>query len=123
MTTHAHHLAGQAFDFALYTDGSVGWLTAKAIWQDVLSQEERVSLAFAALLGLDDDTYEQVIGAVTRTNAMPAVPLLSAMEEASHWADHADYPSIKACTLAGYNRMSPPDQVSFLDYVRGRQAA
>ncbi len=123
MTAHPHQQAGQAFDYALYTGGSEAWLTANTIWQDVLTEEERVSLAFATLLGLDGDTCEQVNSAAACSKHVPMAPLLSAMDEASHWADCADYPSIKACTLAGYDRMTGPDQVAFLDYVSGRPAA
>ena len=63
-----------------------------------------------------------VVEAVLTEPDMPLPPLLSSADEAAHWASWAGYEDIRACTLAGFNRLSANDQSAFLSHVHGRAA-
>ncbi len=89
-----------------------------------LTVAERVSLAFMALKALDaDDATLTAKAALDRGAGMPIVPLFSHMDGATHWADMAEPDELDAYVLASFNRMAPPRQAAFLDYVQGRAAA
>ena len=53
----------------------------------------------------------------------PITAFGSVMDEAMFWADHASPAERKAYTLACFNRMSPADQSSFLNYVQQKEGA
>ncbi len=69
-----------------------------------------------AAIILSDALEELLVGA-------PIPPLLSAMSEATTWAEWATPFEHKAYCLASYNAMQPRDQAAFLGHVQGRAAA
>lgn len=118
----AHKRAARCMVYALTTGGHEAWEATSAIWTARLTNEERAALSFAALKSLDPDQAAMVVEAVFPDGGVPIPPLLSSADEAAHWASWAEYPYIKACTLAGFNRLTAQDQSAFLNYVYGRAA-
>ena len=53
----------------------------------------------------------------------PIAAFGSIMAEASFWADMASAAELKAYALACYSRLSPADQIGFLNYVQQKGAA
>ncbi len=69
-----------------------------------------------------DDACEIMSAALEDLSAgQPIPPLFGYMDQAAFWADFAPVPELKAYVLACYNRLSRPDQLAFLGYVRGMQ--
>ncbi|WP_306112802.1 MULTISPECIES: hypothetical protein [unclassified Roseovarius] len=118
----ANKRAVRCMAFALTIGGHDAWEGASAVWSARLTDEERAALSFAALKSLDPDQAAMVVEAVFPTGGTPMPPLLSSADEAAHWASWAEYPDIKACTLAGFNRLSANDQSAFLNHVQRRAA-
>lgn len=118
----AHKRAARCMVYALTIGGHDAWEGASAVWSARLTDEERAALSFAALKSLNPDQAAMVVDAVFPTGDTPLPPLLSSADEAAHWASWAEYPDIKACTLAGFNRLSATDRSAFLNHV-GRRAA
>ena len=118
-----HRRASEMMAYALHANCIEIWSRTHLFWRKRLTGRENVILAYNMLRALDQDHAVHVIQTVFDAPNMPMVPLFSAMNEAAHWADWADYDSVKACTLAGYNRMSPADQIEFLRHVTSRNAA
>lgn len=99
------------------------WIAASRTWRRDLEDFEVALLTLAGLLALDDQMGSIVLSNALEDPEMPLPPFWSVMDEAAAWSDRADYSSVKACTLAGFNRMTPTDKASFLDFVTGRRAA
>jgi hypothetical protein len=118
-----HRRTSKMLAYALHADQEEIWLIAEIVWLARLTDRERVAMAFSVLRTLRPDQRELIHAAVSDDAAMPNVPLMSAMDEASSWADWANYSSIKACTLVGFNRLTEPDQHAFLCHVSERMAA
>ena len=111
--------------YALTLGNEETWWMTSAVWAQRLTHKERGALAFASLHSCDEDVTRLVCEAVFDCSAggTPTPPFLSPMDDASHWADSADPRYIKACVLAGYNRMPPSEKTAFLDFVLGKSAA
>ena len=56
-----------------------------------------------------------VVETVFAGSDTPLPPLVSSADEAAHWASWAGYEDIKACTLAGFNRLSTSDPDRILE--------
>ena len=118
-----HHRAVQMLSYCLVLDSSDTWLGAIHVFRARLTSPELAALAFVTLRALGWDGASKIVEAVQGRPGTPLPPFLSAMDEASFWADLADPEYIKACVLAGFEQMSPQDQAAFLDYAQGRKAA
>lgn len=118
-----HRRASKMLALALHADNSDIWIDAPIVWRARLTEAEVVAIAHSALRALDNDHCTMVCAAVLGSSKTPMVPLLSEMDEAAHWADFADYPTVKACILAGYNRLGLADQTAFLNHVTSQVAA
>lgn len=89
-----------------------------------LEEQERASLAWAALKALPPDLTTNVIKSVLpHCVAAPLPPLLSHMDEAAYWADLAEPEALDAYCLAAFRAMSGARQLAFLEFTQGRQAA
>ncbi|WP_299850113.1 hypothetical protein [uncultured Roseovarius sp.] len=117
-----HKRAARCMVYALTIGGYDAWEAASAVWAARLTEEERAALSFAALKSLQTDQARMVVEAVFAEGDTPLPPLLSSADEAAHWASWAGYSDIKACTLAGFNRLSANDQSAFLNHVQRRAA-
>ena len=122
-TNPDHISASQTFGYALTLGGSDAWLGAINVFRVHLTENELASAGFAFLKAQNPENAAITAEAVLGHTDTPLPPLLSEMDEATFWADIADPRYIKACVLAGYNRMPICDQVAFIDYVNGRAAA
>ena len=122
-TASAHINSIEVLKRALASGASDDWIQASRVWRRDLEDLELAQLTLAGLLALDDEMGSIVLSSAFEDLEMPFPPFWSAMGEASSWADRADYPSVKAFTLAGFNRMTPEDQSAFLNYVSPRAAA
>lgn len=118
-----HKSASQTFGYALTLGDADAWLGAINVFQVRLTESELASAGFAFLKAQPLERAALTAEAVLGQSGTPLSPLLSEMDEAMFWADIADLKYIKACVLAGYNRMPLHDQVAFIDYVYGRAAA
>ena len=118
-----HKSASQSFGYALTLGNSDAWLGAINVFGFRLTESELASAGFAFLKAQNPENAALTAEAVLGQPCTPLPPLLSEMDEATFWADFADPRYIKACVLAGYNRMPVQDQVAFIDYVQGRAAA
>lgn len=118
-----HQRASNMLGYALALNDLDTWMGTVQVLKKRLSDHELAALSFAALKAQKPEHAAMTAEAVFGLFATPAPPLISAMEEASNWADHAEPGYVKACVLAGYNRMPPKDQAAFLSFVQGRKAA
>ena len=118
-----HLRASKMLAYALHADSVDIWSNAPVVWSARMTDRELAALAYSVLQAMNPYQAVLVVEAVFDGPDMPMVPLFSAMDEAAHWADWADYDSVKTCTLAGYNRLSPDDQNDFLNHVTTRAAA
>ena len=121
-TSDDHLRAGNMLTCALQAESVDIWSDAAIVWRVRLTDAELAVLGYSVLRAMEPDQATLVVEAVFDDPNLPSVPLMSAMDEAASWADWADYNSIKACTLAGYNRMCTADQSAFLDHVTARAA-
>jgi len=117
-----HRRNSKMLFFALHADSVDIWSDSALVWRARLTDHELAALTYSFLRSMDPDQAALVVEAAFDKPDTPCVPLFSAMDEAAHWADWADYDSVKAFTLAGYNRLSPADQVDFLCHVTARAA-
>jgi hypothetical protein len=108
---------------ALHAESVDIWSEAAIVWRKRLTDAELAVLSYGVLRAMEPDQAVMVVEAVFDSPDMPMVPLFSAMHEAACWADWADYDLVEACTLAGFNRLTPGDQADFLRYVTAREAA
>lgn len=122
-TNPNHKSASRMFGYALTLGDPDAWLGAVRVFRVRLTESELASAGFAILKAQDPEYAALTVEAVLGHPSTPRPPLLSEMDEAASWADWADYRYIKACILAGFNRMTIHDQAAFLDYVHGRAAA
>ncbi|MBL4915683.1 hypothetical protein [Szabonella alba] len=88
----------------------------------------RIQLATALEVAIRDahasDAASIMSAALTRMMAGSPPPLLlSAVDEASSWAEWATPDERKAYCLASFNAMPPKDRASFLAYVQRSKAA
>lgn len=120
-SVHVHSI--EALKRALVSGHRDAWIAASRVWRNELEGFEGAQMALAALLAIDDPTFEMVIKAILAEPETPLPPFWSAMSEASDWAGRASYSSVKACALAAFNRLSISDQNSFLEFVAERRAA
>ena len=123
--TDDHRRAVRMLEFCLtlgHTDTDT-WLGAIAVFGIRLSPRELAALSYVCLRALDPEDASRVTEAVLGRSDTPLPPFMSAMEDASYWADWASPNYVKAVVLAGYNRLPARDQVGFLDSVNGRTAA
>lgn len=118
-----HKRAENMFGFALMFHDTDTWLGMIPVLKARLTPHERVALLFVSLSALKPEDAAMTVEAVFGQRGTPLPPLISAMDDASFWADFTDLKYIKACVLAGYNRMPLSDQIAFLDYVQGRKGA
>lgn len=117
-----HKRAARCMVHALTLGDYDAWEATSAIWAARLADQERAALSFAALKSLQPEQAATVVEAVFSDSAVPFPPLISSADEAAHWASRAEYSDIKACTLAGFNRLTSPDRAALLNHVQGRAA-
>ncbi|MFD1157909.1 hypothetical protein [Roseovarius aestuarii] len=117
-----HKRAARSLIYALTLGGFDAWQATSAVWAARLTDKEGAALSFAALKSLEPDQAAMVVETVFAGGDTPLPPLLSSADEAVHWASWAGYDDIKACTLAGFNRLTAQDQTAFLDHVERRAA-
>lgn len=118
-----HQRALSMLGFAFELDETDTWLGTVGVLKARLSDHELAALSFVALKAQKPDDATMTAEAVLGQFDTPVPPLVSAMDEAAHWADWAAPNYVKAVVLAGYNRMSAKDQSAFLDFVDVRAAA
>lgn len=118
-----HKSAMQTFGNALTLGNSEAWEGAINVFEAHLTDHELAAAGYAFLKAQIPENAALTAEAVLGRPDTPLPPLMSEMDEATFWADIADPRYIKACVLAGYNRMPVQDQVAFIDYVNGRAAA
>ncbi|MEP2027160.1 MAG: hypothetical protein ABJI96_00465 [Paracoccaceae bacterium] len=122
-TNPDHKSAVRTFGNALTLGDSEAWLGAIRVFEARLTDHELAAASYALLKAQCPDNVALITDAVLGHKDTPLPPLLSEMDEATFWADIADPGYIKACVLAGYNRMPVRDQAAFIEYVQGRAAA
>ena len=118
-----HRRASKMLAYAMHADCVDIWADAAVVWRKRLTDAELAVLSYSILRAMYPDHAVLVVEAIFDRPNMPMVPLFYAINEAAHWADWADYASIKACTLTGFNRLTPSDQAEFLRHVTERSAA
>lgn len=108
---------------ALLLGDANAWHGLSVVLTARLTMEERAAMAWAVLRSLPPKHVADVASAVLPDNAdTPITPLFSSADEAANWASCAAYEDIKACTLAGFSRLTEHDQSAFLAYVTRRAA-
>lgn len=117
-----HKRAARCIVHALTLGDYDAWEATSAVWAARLTDQERAAITFAALKSLKPEQAATVVEAVFNSSAVPFPPLVSSADEAAHWASSAEYADIKACTLAGFNRLTSPDRAALLNHVQGRAA-
>ena len=122
-TNPDHTSAVQTFSHALTLGNSDAWLGAIRVFAARLTDHELAAAAYALLKAQDPENAALITDVVLGYRDTLLPPLLSEMDEATFWADIADPRYIKACVLAGYNRLPLQDQTAFIEYVQGRAAA
>jgi hypothetical protein len=118
-----HQRASGMLGFALDLGETDVWLGAIQVWQARLNSHELTSLSYTALKAQTPEDAARTVEAVFGQSGTPLPPLISPMDDASFWADFTDSKYIKACVLAGFNRMPISDQTAFIEFVQGRKAA
>lgn len=125
-TTHLnsdHERTTNMLGYALTMNDTDTWLGTVQVLKARLSDEELASLSYVTLKAQGPDNATMTAEAVLGRYGTPIPPLISVMDEAAHWADWAAPQYVTACVLAGYNRMSPSDQIAFLKHVNIKAAA
>ncbi|MCF3595465.1 hypothetical protein LZG00_15845 [Rhodobacteraceae bacterium LMO-12] len=122
---HKPHLrVVQSLGYVLTLGTQHAWWGFVQILCELLTPQERASLAFMALKSLDhEDAVLTAETALAEGAGQPIAPLYSDMDEAAFWADMASEGELKAYALASFTRLSQGNQAAFLDYVQGRAAA
>ncbi len=118
-----HRSAARTLGYVLTLSETNAWLDAALVWRTWLTPSELASLAYAALKAQEPEHALLTVNAALGGLGTPLPPLLSRMREAKFWADTAPLASVKACVLAGYNRMPPKDRSAFLNLVQGEATA
>ena len=121
--TSDHQRASNMLGYALTLGDTDVWLGAVNVWRASLTDHELASLSLSVLLAQKPEHAAMTAVAALCRSGGPMPPLISAMDEAAFWADFAGIADIKACVLAGYNRLPGPDQQAFINYVRQGIAA
>lgn len=118
-----HTRASKMLGYALTLNDPDTWLGTIQVFKARLSDTELAALSYVTQKAQAPGDALMTAEAVFGRFGTPVPPLISAMDEAAHWADWASPCYVKACVLAGFNRMSSKDQLAFLDYVNVRAAA
>ena len=121
--TTDHQRATNMLGYALTLGDTDTWLCAVQVLKARLSDKELAELSYVSLKAQGPDNAAMTAEAVLGQFGTPMPPLISVMDEASFWADFADPKYVKACVIAGFNRMLDRDQIAFLDYIKGREVA
>ncbi len=118
-----HKRASRMLGFCL-TDGTLDcWASGSLVWCARLSDGERILVSWSFLRTLPPEVAVRTLEAAHLETECPLPNLISPEDEAAFWAFWADYADVKACTLAGFNRLSSSDQLGLLKHVRRRTAA
>jgi len=122
-----HKAAERSFGYALTLGDAMAWHGFAVVLLSRLSLKERVSLAYAVLLTIDQSDYPLIVEAVTGNAdcgiGAPIPAFDSVMAEASFWADMAQPFELDAYALASFNRMAPSRQSAFLVFIKERAVA
>ena len=113
-----HKRLSKVLGYALTLGPGTGWQAFSAIAAAYLSDQEKVSLAFAALSALDPDLAEQTAAAALNAAGAPLPPFLGGMDDARYWASIASRSELKAYALAAHDALSPRDQAAFFQIIR-----
>lgn len=120
--SQAHASASRTLGYALLFGGYEDWKAAAQIFALRLTARERAALAWSALRSLDPDHAQLVAQAILGPTGMPLYCETDPMGMASMWSDWASAAERRAYALACYRRMSPQEQVAFVDIISGRAA-
>ncbi|MEM1149839.1 MAG: hypothetical protein AAGI03_04680 [Pseudomonadota bacterium] len=112
-----HKRLSKVLGYALTLASGKGWQTFSAIAAAYLSDQERVSLAFAALRSLDPDLAEQTAAAALKAAGSPLPPFLGGLEDARQWASIATPAELKAHGVATHEAMSLRDKAAFFKHI------
>lgn len=121
--TTDHRRVSDMLGYALTLNDPDTWMGTVQVFKARLSEAELAALSWVSLKAQGPDNAAMTAEAVLGQFGTPIPPLISAMDEAAHWADWAAPTYVKAVVLAGFNRMSAGEQADFLDFVQGRKAA
>ena len=107
--------------YALTLGEAEGWLDFRTIVKTKLSEKERASLAYAALLSLDEETRELVCENAfepSPLNSEPMPPACELLDEAKWWAAKATREEKEVYIMSIYSHMSPERQAAFTAYIK-----
>ena len=117
-----HSRATRFLSLALRADCPNAWQELGRAFETMLTRYERGAISCAALLSLPSEYLTDILEASEHCAGPPVPPLFSYSDEAATWADYANERELKAYLLAAFNRMSPPDQLAFFNYLKERLA-
>ncbi|SEP82712.1 hypothetical protein SAMN05428995_101923 [Loktanella sp. DSM 29012] len=119
----AHQTVAKSICYALTLEHADGWHALPVILRARLNERERGALACVALRAMDGSNAAFVADLFTDSAGMPAMPMVSKMEEASFWADMATTLELEAYCFATFRRMAPDRQAAFLNFIQRGAAA
>jgi hypothetical protein len=110
--------------FAVLAKDPAIWVDGTRVLVKHLSPDERLSLAYCAMLALPKAGAEAVATAtVPATGAgRPVAPFGSVLDEAAFWADLAEPDELDAYCLACFKAMSRDRKAAFLAYAQEKVA-
>jgi hypothetical protein len=113
-----HCRVARATGFALTLGDEAAWRRFAVVARARLAPQERVGLAWGALLALDPhevrDTAESVLELLEGGAGAPLPPLLGLAPEAEAWAALASPGELAACGAAAFRALGPEAQRRFL---------
>ena len=117
----AHMKIARVIVYALSLGEVDGWLDFRTIIKAKLTTKERASLAYAALLSLDEQTRELVCENAFEArplNSEPMPPAFELIDEAKWWASRADRETKQVYIMSIYSHMTPEQKAAFGDYIK-----
>ncbi|MGR3493111.1 MAG: hypothetical protein ACU0DW_13725 [Shimia sp.] len=123
--TSPHKRVARAVGFALCSGETTAFDALSAILSHRLAPEERVKLAWASLLAVEPDHRDAILEhfASEEGAGPPQAPLLSALDQATHWTAWASAEEIEAYAFAAFQTMPAHRQAAFIHFHTGQAVA
>ena len=121
VASKTHMKIARCIVYALTLGEADGWLDFRTIVKAKLSEKERASLAYAALLSLDEETRELVCENTfepSPLNSEPMPPAFELLDEAKWWAAKATREEKEVYIMSIYSHMTPERQAAFTAYIK-----
>lgn len=114
----AHKRMSRVLGYVLTLNNSESWFEFRQLAKARLTEQERSSLAIAALQSLSPELMEAVIEACAGGAGYPLPAMLGQMDDARFWASHANRRELKAYALAAYDALPVHEQNAFYQHIR-----